>query len=122
MNKHFGIDQLGMCTSVLCMIHCMAMPLLLILGMDTLLWWTENEAFELTLIGLSLLIGSISFVGGYKRHKQHFVPVLFIAGVLLMINGESVGQEWLHISLSVGGAAIIIYAHFNNYQLRRYVA
>lgn len=122
MNKKFGLDQLGMCASALCIIHCMALPFLLILGMDTMLWWTENEAVELTLIGLALGIGLISFVGGYLRHKQHFVPVLFLAGILLIINGESVAVEWQGILLSSLGAAITIYAHFNNYKLRRYVA
>ena len=122
MNKKFGIDQLGMCASALCIVHCMALPFLLILGMDTMFWWTENEAVELTLIGLSLVIGLISFIGGYIKHRQHFVPVLFLAGLLLIINGESVGKEWLGLLLSVFGAGIIMYAHFNNHQLRRYVA
>ena len=122
MNKKFGIDQLGMCASTLCIIHCTAVPFLLIFGMDTMLWWTENELVELSLIGLAVAIGLVSFVGGYRRHKQLFVPVLFIAGLLLIINGESVAQEWLGTLLSVLGAIIIIYAHFNNAQLRRYVA
>ena len=122
MNKKFGIDQLGMCTSALCIIHCMAVPFLLILGMDTLFWWTESEAVELFLIGLSLMIGIMASVRGYLRHRQHFIPVLFLAGILLLINGESVSKEWLGLLLSTLGAGIIIYAHFNNHQLRKYVA
>ncbi len=68
MKKKFGIDQLGICTSALCIIHCIAMPFLLILGLDTLLWWTEVDFIEITLIGLSLFIGSVSFINGYRRH------------------------------------------------------
>ena len=122
MKRKISIDQLGMCASALCIVHCMAIPILLILGVDAMLLWMDAEAMELLLIGLSLVIGLISFVGGYLKHKHHFIPLLFLAGFLLMINGESISSDWLGVAISVFGAGIIIYAHFHNYRLRRYAA
>ena len=107
-----------MCTSALCMVHCLAIPLVLILGVEGVLQWIDHEWIEQMIIGFSMIIGLVAFGGGYLRHRQHFVPVLFVAGMLLIVNGESVSHEWLGLTLSLFGASIIIYAHYNNHLLR----
>ena len=89
--------------------------------MESALQWVEQEWIEQLIIGASVVIGLVAFGGGYLRHRQHFVPVLFVAGILLIVNGESVSQEWLGLALSVFGASIIIYAHYNNHLLKRHV-
>ena len=110
----FSLDLAGICTSIICMIHCISIPLLILLGIDSILWAVDQEWVELTIIISSLLIGSTAFFRGYIKHKQHFIPVLFVAGFLLIVNGEAVAQKWLGIVLSVIGAAIIAYAHIQN--------
>ena len=122
MKRKTQIDRLGMCASALCIMHCIAVPILLIFGVDSLLWWLEQEALELFLIGLSLTIGLVSFAAGYLRHKQHFVPVLFVAGFLLLVNGESVGHGWVAVGLSVSGALVIAFAHVENLKWKRYAS
>ena len=86
----------------------------MILGVDSILWLVDHEWIELAIILTSLIIGSIAFYNGYLRHRQHFIPILFASGFLLIVNGESVVQEWLGVSLSVFGAAVIGYAHLQN--------
>ena len=113
-------DKVGVCTSILCMIHCLAIPILLIMGIDSILLLIDQEWIELTIIGISFVIGLIAFIGGYLQHKQHFVPVLFIAGFLLLINGESVVHTGVSITLSVTGALVILYAHVQNLKWKRY--
>ncbi|MFY0598733.1 MAG: MerC domain-containing protein [Cyclobacteriaceae bacterium] len=119
-NRKIKMDQLGMCASALCIIHCIALPVLLILGVESMLWWIEQESLELFLISLSLMIGLISFAGGYLQHRQHFVPVLFVSGFLLLVNGESVDHAWVSVSLSIGGALVIAYAHTQNLKWKRH--
>lgn len=114
-----NIDKIGMCTSVVCILHCLAMPMFLILGLDSLLLILDREWVELGIILLALIIGISAFGSGFVRHRQHFVPVLFIAGFLLLINGESVENAWLKVGLSVAGAMVIAYAHYHNFQLKR---
>lgn len=111
---------MGMCTSIICMVHCLAIPVLLVLGLESALWAIEQEWVELTFIGLSLLIGLVSFLAGYKKHKQHFVPVLFLSGFLLLVNGEGLPDEVLSTALSVIGAIVIVYAHLQNIKWRNH--
>ncbi len=119
--KRFAIslDKVGMCTSVICMLHCISIPLFFLFGFDTALRLVEQEWMELTIIAFALIIGITSFLGGYLSHRQHFVPVLFVAGFLLLLNGEAVGEDWVSLSLSLSGALVIIYAHFQNLRLKR---
>lgn len=71
-------------------------------------------------IGFTLIIGVASFLGGFLAHRQHFILVLFIAGFLLLLNGESITQVWASLGLSLTGALIIIYAHVQNLKWKRY--
>jgi hypothetical protein len=80
----------------------------------------ESEWIEWTIIAVALLIGVISFLGGYLAHRKLHIPILFVAGFLLIINGESLQNEWISLTLSVSGALLIIYAHFHNLQNKRY--
>ncbi len=118
MKLTFFADKLGICTSLVCMIHCLLVPFLLIIGFDSLMHLFDQEWIEITLLSSSLIIGSFSFIKGYVLHRQHFVPVLFLSGFLLLVNGEAVSSLGLAISLSVIGALIIAYAHFQNLKLK----
>ena len=113
-----SIDSAGIFASVFCMLHCLALPVFIILGLDSILWITELEWVEILILTFSFTIGIVAFFGGYRIHKQHFVPILFSAGFLLLVNGEAVGQEWLGLGLSLAGAAVIAYAHYQNMILK----
>ncbi|HHP7242825.1 MAG TPA: MerC domain-containing protein [Cyclobacteriaceae bacterium] len=108
------LDKLGMCTSVVCMAHCMAIPFLFIFGLDSTLSVIDNEFLELMIIFTSLAIGLVSFIRGFIQHRQHFILVLFIAGFFLIVSGERIHETWSSASISVIGAMVITYAHFQN--------
>ena len=113
-------DKIGICSSALCMVHCIAVPIFLVFGFKTGLEFVDQEWVEWMFIGFTLVIGLASFVRGFSAHRQHFIPVLFIAGFLLLINGESITQVWASLGLSLTGALIIIYAHVQNLKWKRY--
>jgi len=114
MKSSLLADKLGICASVTCLIHCLITPCLFILGFDTLLHSLDQEWVETGLILSSFSIGVYAFIRGFLSHRQHFVPVLFLAGFLLLVNGEAVSNTWLALILSITGALIIIYAHCQN--------
>ena len=116
-----GLDRVGICTSIVCMVHCLAVPVLLVFGFDSLIRSVDQEWIEWAIVGFALLVGIASFLGGFLSHRQHFIPVLFLAGFLLLVNGESVAHTWVSLSLSIAGALVIIYAHVQNLKWKRYV-
>ncbi len=112
------MDKLGICTSFLCIVHCISLPILYVFGLESMLLIVDQEWMEITILLLSFIIGGISFIAGFRKHHQHFVPVLFVAGYLLIVNGESVSHSWLALILSISGALVIAYAHYHNLNLR----
>lgn len=120
LKKTVILDKIGMCTSVLCIIHCLSIPLFLVFGFDSMLRLIEKEWIEWVIIAIALLIGVVSFLGGYLVHRKDYIPILFIAGFLLIISGESISNEWLSLTLSVSGASLIIYSHFKNLMFKQY--
>ena len=115
----FLLDKVGIFTSIFCIIHCLAVPFLLLFGLDSLLRMADQEWIEWLLIACSFIIGLISFLRGFLTHRQHHIPILFVAGLLLLINSESVSHFWVSLTLSITGASVIIYAHLQNLRFQR---
>ncbi|MDN3204442.1 MerC domain-containing protein [Algoriphagus sediminis] len=108
------LDKFGICASVLCMVHCLALPIFMILGFEVMIKSIDQEWIETAIILSSLIIGGVSFMWGFWLHKKHYVPILFFAGFLLILNGESVANERIGLFLTLAGAGVIIYSHLQN--------
>ncbi|MFA0964872.1 MerC domain-containing protein [Roseivirga sp. BDSF3-8] len=80
----YTLDKIGMCTSVICMVHC----LFFLFGFDAVQRMVDSEWIEWTIIAFALLVGVFSVLSGFISHRQHFIPVLFVAGFLLLINAS----------------------------------
>lgn len=122
MNKtslSLALDKLGICTSFMCMAHCVATPLLVLIGFDTALRLVGAHWLETALLSTALILGLLSFYLGYARHRQHHIPVLFIAGFLLVVNAEVIPTRWASLGISAAGAVILVYAHFQNLVWKR---
>ncbi len=117
----YVLDKIGICTSVVCLLHCLSIPVFLLFGMDVVLRSINQEWVEWTIIGLALVIGIVSFLGGFITHRQHYVPVLYVAGFLLLVNGEAVVTTWVSLTLTIAGSMVIAYAHVQNLKWKRYV-
>lgn len=108
-----AVDWLGQALSVLCLLHCVATPLLLSLaptaagvlgGWHPVLW--------------VLVVGAAAwaFVPGFRHHRQVNVLVLAGLGVVLLAAGAWVESSslWLELALSMAGASVMLYAHWKN--------
>ncbi|HEY8398743.1 MAG TPA: MerC domain-containing protein [Flavihumibacter sp.] len=118
MSVKINWDALGIATSVACAIHCAILPLMLtslpIFGTNII----DNEGFEYLMIFIALLIGANALWHGYRRHHHKLSPyILFGLGILLLL-----GKQFWHqyqIWFLVPAVALIVYAHYRNYQLCR---
>lgn len=120
MNYSGYWDKLGIAGSGLCLLHCLAMPVLVGilpgLGLNFLADEIVHQVLAFLLIGLAAL----AFIPGYRRHRDRRVPVLMAIGlglILFAIWGEAAVD--LHgkgeIMLSVAGSLFLITAHFLNH-------
>lgn len=109
------LDRIGVYTSGTCAVHCAITPVILIyagtLGAFTFL---GNPALEWIVLMVAMLVGSASLLPAYRKHRQHHVPGMFAAGVLLVVLSEFTDSIWLAMSCSTLGGSLMALAHFLN--------
>lgn len=112
------IDALGMMASIVCAIHCAALPLLLSLSTLTSLHFLANPWIEYSVIILSLFLALVSFLPAFKRHHGKYSPLIFLGvGFVFIGFGQSGLFSIDEVILTVSGASFIATAHAINWAL-----
>tara|TARA_Y100000022_G_scaffold53913_1_gene45796 strand:- start:14 stop:424 length:411 start_codon:yes stop_codon:yes gene_type:complete len=110
------LDRAAMWLSGLCLVHCLALPLAVLLT-PTLSQWLE--ATETTthwiLFGIAIPISVIALVQGYRRLRSVKTLLLGGIGLLLMLVAVShvFGRE-MEVLLTVIGVTAVLFAHLRN--------
>lgn len=118
-NQFVGVhlDFVGFSASLLCAIHCAALPFLLSLAPLTGLQFLDNHWIEYAIIALSFIIATTSLLHGYRKHHNKRVTlVIALIGFALIGTGQVMESEWLEaLFTSVGGITIAV-AHLINWK------
>ena len=109
-------DFIGSSASLLCALHCAALPLLLSLAPLAGLGFLRNPWIEYSVILLSLSIASYALMHGYRRHHQPRALVWVAVGFVLIGTGHLSSAEWKEITLTSGGATMVAIAHLINWR------
>lgn len=116
-------DRFGATASLLCAIHCMALPFVLtvlpVFGLEFL----GSHVFERGFIAFASVFASAVLLHGYRRHRQASALVLLAGGlVLLWIGGfgfDAGSTPWTHAILVASGGSGVAFAHVTNLRLGR---
>jgi MerC mercury resistance protein len=77
-------DAVGATLSLLCVVHCMAMPLVIaylpLFGLE----WLAREVFHRWVAMAAIVCGAMSFVPSYLRHRRATIPLLGAVGLLVL--------------------------------------
>ncbi len=110
-------DFAGMVVSTLCLIHCIAGPIILALGFSGLeLSFLLNEKIHIALIFPILLFALWSIPSSYSIHKNALPIILAIVGIVLLLMGVFI--ENLEELLTILASTFLIIAHFSNKKQR----
>tara|TARA_A100001015_G_C14910819_1_gene680423 strand:- start:285 stop:773 length:489 start_codon:yes stop_codon:yes gene_type:complete len=120
--SRFG-DIAAICLSNVCIIHCLALPVLTVMIPSSLSTVLEEEVFHLYMLILVLPISIWALLMGCRKHKQLRVSLLGSFGllglVLVTFYGHDLFGEIGEKLLTVIGAALIACAHFFNFKACR---
>ena len=87
------MDRFGMLLSVLCMVHCAAMPFVLawlpMLGASGL----ADESAHRWLAGGAMLLGATAFLPGFRTHRQWSVLALGVLGLSLITHAAFAHED-----------------------------
>ena len=111
-------DRIGVAMSALCMVHCLALPVIFALLPALTVYEhftdTTHRIFGVALVAISLF----AFLPGYRRHRAMIVFVLGACGLGLVVFAAFAGERWLgeygEIGFTVAGSILLILAHLRN--------
>lgn len=113
------LDRAAMAGSAACMVHCLALPLLLaaVPMVSTII--VIPESFHRWVLLLAVPIAVIALIGGRTRHDTSWPLCLGAAGLGLMTIGAFVLPEGnAEVAVTVTGGILVATAHIMNLRLR----
>lgn len=112
--KHALSHYIGLSASVLCLIHCLALPL--ITPLLPLLAGHNHWLVESVFIAL-ITLSTMTIYKGYREHREPRSLILGLCGFVLLVLSLFFEHNGLQISLSVAGSFLMTLAHYTNYKL-----
>lgn len=119
MNKK--LDRAGIVLSLLCIAHCIFLPLLLLLAPFYWLEWIGAELVHWLLLILALPVAATALVAGFRHHGQLSVAILGAWGAVMLVLGVVLGHDYpsWEMPITVTGATALVIAHLGNTLMSR---
>lgn len=115
------LDFLGFSASFLCAIHCLALPIVMAMGLAGGMTWLENPLIEWTFFVSTFIMATWSLYGSYPNHRNIKPALYAIAGFTILIGVHLLEDYMSHGWAALGGVAIA-YAHYINWRLSQVCA
>ena len=117
------VDMLGVGMSVLCMVHCLAFPILVAFAPQMMRRLPGDDTTHRSLLVVIALLGCIAFRRGYQLHRKGWILYLFLLGAALVslaaICGEAVLSAPGETAITVCGSLFIVSSHVLNQKYGR---
>lgn len=84
------LDFTGGFTSLLCALHCLALPFVVALLPSLGLAWVGSHTFGMWMLAITAAIGLFAIVQGMREHKSCIPMVKFGIGLMFLVLGEIV--------------------------------
>ncbi len=112
----FNKDYAGVLFSSLCLLHCIAGPVILALGFTSLTFsFFLDEKVHLALVFPIIFFAFWSMPIGLKKHQSKLPLTLAITGVLMLLSGLMI--ERFEMALTFLASSMLIVAHLSNVKL-----
>jgi len=119
-------DLTGLALSFACLLHCLALPLALILAPALSRWIALPEGVHAAILLLALPAAGIAMRDGWQRHRRTIPAMLAVAGLGLLALGLSAHEGWIAAAnpeaadrlLTSMGALTLAAAHLVNWRWR----
>jgi len=133
------LDRLGMGMALVCAVHCLLTPILVVLLPIIATSFWVDQSFHLWMLAIVAPMTAFSFFMGCRKHHDGLLILLAGVGLVLLITGISVGcsscdshnhahsifdldsfPHSLESLLTTLGGLTLVIAHFRNFRLCRH--
>lgn len=119
-----ALDVAGMTASTLCLIHCLAMPIIIALIPAFAAQLFESEWFHVVLAFAVLVFCLLAFIPGYTRHGDKRLIWIGAVGLSFVFFATFVARYWsesAEIGLVTVGNLVLVGGHLLNRKLTQKV-
>ena len=121
INFQVYTDKTAIGLSLLCAIHCLATPLVIVLLPSLVALQFNSEAFHLWMVLAVVPTSVYALTIGCRQHKRYRLLTFGFIGlsclIVAVMFGESLlGEAW-EKTLTTIGAGLVAYGHYTNYRL-----
>ena len=114
-------DKMAMSLSLLCALHCLVSPLIIVMLPSLAALQFDGEAFHVWMVLAVIPTSVYALTMGCKQHKRYRLLGLGLFGLLFLVSavllGEDLISDFWEKALTVIGAATIALGHYWNYRL-----
>ncbi|KZN56431.1 hypothetical protein N474_11840 [Pseudoalteromonas luteoviolacea CPMOR-2] len=111
-------DNVSIGLAVMCLIHCIALPLLIVFLPFVSKSFVQGEVFHQLLLGGVLLTSILALVSGCKTHSKWHIFSFGISGLVILSIAAFFGHDLLGESgetiLTIIGSLIVAFSHLKN--------
>ena len=115
-----ALDKSAIGLSVVCAVHCVALPIALFMLPSLAGLWFVDESFHVMLIFMVLPISIAAVYLGCKQHRSFRAFAFAFLGLVLLILAVVLGHDLLgelgEKALTVVGAALLTVGHIKNFR------
>lgn len=116
--KNHTVDLIALSSSLVCSVHCAAIPLLLSFTSFSSLYFLKHNYIEWAFIACGLVFVLVSLWPSYKNVHHKAKPLLCAAfGFSFMALGRLHLTELWEVSHTVIGGGLVALAHYFNWKL-----
>lgn len=118
------VSLAGMWLSLLCAIHCMSVPVIMLAFpvLFTGVEFLDNPMLEMGIMGAGLLLSGTVVVRDFIRnHRNKFILLAVFGGFFLSFSGIAYHHHWYGHVLLIVGSLSVAYGVWKNYKAHRKV-
>lgn len=110
-------DGVAISASILCLIHCLLLPALIVLLPTLAAFLAVPSAFHLWALALAVPTSTLALTTGYRRHCRVRPTIFALPGLILLAWGALLAPtERAETMLSVAGALLLALGHGLNWR------
>ena len=117
------LDRFSIGLSTLCLLHCLAIPLIVSVTPVVATFAFADESFHIALVALVAPTSLLALTLGCRKHRSWRIPALGLMGVALLLTAAAgdvfLFGETAETVLTVIGALFVASAHLLNYRACR---
>lgn len=114
-------DAFAVGLSLLCLVHCLVLPMLIVLVPVLAAYLAVPEQFHVWALAAAVPASAIALTAGYRRHRQRRPVLIVIPGIALLALGAlAAPTEAMETALTVPGALALALGHALNWRTLRH--